>query len=97
MDVVKQYVGEPKTDSPANAVEAIHRRLLVLTKSIGMNADRTQHVIDRMQGAAPSPSNPAKPKEVRGGSLGAINDLLDEIEASAQFNSVALDAMDNLA
>lgn len=89
--------GRPETAPPANQIEAIHSRLLMLTKQIGMNADRTQRVVDRLRGAQPSPAETAKPREIRSGALGAINDTLDEIEGSANSQTSTLDDLDKLA
>lgn len=82
---------------PENEVDAIHRRLLGLTKAVGMNADRARRVVDRLSGGQPEKDHPATPRPVRSGSLGAIHDLLDEIDASACANTVSLDALDKLA
>lgn len=74
-----KYKDEPAPSPPRPALDDISSRLNSHAASMRFVREHITGVLDRAFGAAPQSGATAKPKAVRSGSIGAIEDTFEEI------------------
>lgn len=92
------YVNPPVPASPSAecALAGILNSLRELSEAIGLNADRTQRIVNRAFGGPGEVNKSMPPKPVPSGTVGELQDLIADIRGNVGAQSQALNRLDEL-